>query len=59
VPQDLNEIAFDPQTSGGLLIAVPGREGEPLVHELLSEGIQAAAVIGEVVPHTEAWVEIV
>jgi hypothetical protein len=59
VPQDLNEVAFDPQTSGGLLMAVAAREAEELVRNLLSEGVLAAAVIGDAVPHAEAWVELV
>ena len=59
VPQDLNEVAFDPQTSGGLLMAVPEREAAALVRDLLSEGVLAAVVIGEAVPHAEAWVELV
>lgn len=58
VPQDLNEIAFDPQTSGGLLIAVPEREAQALARHLLNEGVLAAALIGEAIPHGEAWVEL-
>jgi len=58
VPQDFNEIAFDPQTSGGLLIAVPEREVQALVRDLLAEGVLAAAVIGEALPRGEAWVEL-
>ena len=59
VPQDVNEVAFDPQTSGGLLIAVPAHEVEGLTRDLLAEGVLAAAVIGEVMPHGEGWVELV
>lgn len=58
VPQDLNEVAFDPQTSGGLLIAVPEREAEALARALLNEGVLVAAVIGESTPHKDAWVEL-
>jgi selenide,water dikinase len=58
VPQDLNEVAFDPQTSGGLLIAVPEREAEALARDLLSAGVLAAALIGEAVPRREMWVEL-
>jgi hypothetical protein len=32
-------VAFDPQTSGGLLIAVPEREAEALARALLNEGV--------------------
>jgi selenide,water dikinase len=58
VPQDLNEVAFDPQTSGGLLIAAPAREAETLVRDLLNEGVPVAAMIGEAVPHAGTWVEL-
>jgi selenide,water dikinase len=59
VSQELNEVAFDPQTSGGLLIAVPEREAQELVRNLLAEGVLAAAVVGEVEPRKELWVELV
>jgi selenide,water dikinase len=59
VPQDRDEVAFDPQTSGGLLIAVPASEAPALTRELLNEGVLAAAVIGEVVAPTGPWVELV
>jgi selenide, water dikinase len=59
IPNDLNEIAFDPQTSGGLLIAVPERESATLTRALLDEGVLVAAVIGESAPHKDAWVELV
>ena len=58
VPQDFNEVAFDPQTSGGLLIAVPEREAQALVRDLLAEGVLVAAVIGEAVPREGRWVEL-
>jgi selenide,water dikinase len=43
------DILFDPQTSGGLLMAVPVPEAEPLVKRMRREGIKEAAIIGEVV----------
>jgi selenide,water dikinase len=49
VSQDVNEVAFDPQTSGGLLIAVPAHEASALSRELLNEGVLAAAVVGEII----------
>jgi selenide,water dikinase len=58
VPQDVNEVAFDPQTSGGLLIAVPAHEVERLTRDLLAEGVLTAAVIGEVVSYGARWVEL-
>ena len=59
VSQDLNEVAFDPQTSGGLLIAVSAHEAPALTRELLDEGTLAAAVIGDIVSPTGTWVELV
>jgi selenide,water dikinase len=41
------EIVFDPQTSGGLLIAVPAEKAAALLEKLHGAGITAAAVIGE------------
>lgn len=56
---ELAELAFDPQTSGGLLMAVPESEARVCMQALENVGISAAAVVGEVVPHTEHWVEVV
>jgi selenide,water dikinase len=49
VPQYLADILFDPQTSGGLLIAVPEAKAADLLKRLKKEGVMEAAVIGEVV----------
>ena len=40
---------FDPQTSGGLLISVPGEHADRLLRALEEQGTPAAAVVGEVV----------
>jgi selenide,water dikinase len=42
----LIEIGFDPQTSGGLLIAVPQEDAPRLVVELHAGGVSAATVVG-------------
>jgi len=42
------ELLFDPQTSGGLLLATPPIQVEPLLQALLDSG-HTAALIGEVV----------
>ncbi len=41
-------ILCDPQTSGGLLIAVPPEKADALVLALIQAGVPAAAVIGEI-----------
>jgi len=48
VPEPERIILFDPQTSGGLLIALPRAEGEKLLRNLPEKGIGEAAMVGEV-----------
>jgi len=55
----LAELIFDPQTSGGLLIAVPPDRGNRLIAELQAADAAAAAVVGRIEPRTgDAWVVI-
>jgi selenide, water dikinase len=56
VPTDLTEVAFDPQTSGGLLIALAAADAPRLVDELRTRGVEAAKVIGDVRPLTDTAV---
>lgn len=46
---DLNEILYDPQTSGGLLIAVPSENADRLANELKSRKV-SHWVVGDVIP---------
>jgi selenide, water dikinase len=56
VPADLVEVAFDPQTSGGLLVAVSGVDADRALAALAAAGVPAAR-IGRVAPRTDgAWV---
>jgi len=48
VPQYLQDILYDPQTSGGLLIAVPHERAWMLLEKLQEKGVADAAIIGEV-----------
>jgi selenide,water dikinase len=52
VPEPLRVTCFDPQTSGGLLIAVAPENTERLLQELEREGVPVRAVIGKVVAGT-------
>jgi selenide,water dikinase len=45
----LQELIFDPQTSGGLLIAVAANRAAALVSDLHANGDTRAAVIGRIV----------
>jgi len=45
----VRDIFFDPQTSGGLLMAVDKKETDALLTDLMKNGVDSAAVIGNVV----------
>lgn len=49
IPSALLDIFYDPQTSGGLLLALPAEQAAPLIKKLHAQGVPHAAVIGEVV----------
>ena len=53
------ELLFDPQTSGGLLLALPKDEADALVDALRQAGIEAASRIGEVVEGTPNSLRVV
>ena len=55
----LIEVAFDPQTSGGLLIAVANRHASQLLEELKSAGVDAATQVGYATSLQKAWIRLV
>src|SRR5205823_9752214 len=58
VSADLVEVAFDPQTSGGLLIVLPKKDAPRLVKALHAARIHAAAVVGTAVRRRSTSVEL-
>jgi selenide,water dikinase len=54
----LMDILFDPQTSGGLLIAAEPEGANRLVEWLQRDGCEQAAVIGEFVPEPRGKIVI-
>ena len=58
VPDALREAAYDPQTSGGLLIALPADQAERLLDDLRAQGLANARRIGRVSTRREHWVEL-
>jgi selenide,water dikinase len=57
--EGLVEVAFDPQTSGGLLIAVARRHGAKLLEELHAGGVKSAAQVGYATSLQKPWVRLV
>lgn len=45
---DEEELLFDPQTSGGLLLSLPDSQADELIRSLKASGVEAAARIGRV-----------
>lgn len=58
VADEVAEIVFDPQTSGGLLITLPENEATALLAELHREGCTEASIIGRVAPRGEFAIEV-
>lgn len=50
--QSQEELLYDPQTSGGLLLSLPRDQAKKLVHDLHSAGLNIAVEIGEIVEGT-------
>lgn len=48
LPGPDEELLYDPQTSGGLLLTLPGEQAGDLLASLREKGVTAAAIIGEV-----------
>ena len=48
VPEDLETILYDPQTSGGLLMCVEAGRADAVLAQLRARGVASAAIIGRV-----------
>ncbi len=59
VGPEMAELLFDPQTSGGLLIALPEAQALPLLSELQAGGNEVAAIVGRVVAQGKFAIELV
>jgi selenide,water dikinase len=55
----IQDVLFDPQTSGGLLISVSGNSAKALLQALTEKGIQEAAIIGKVVSGPKQKIEVI
>jgi selenide,water dikinase len=58
VPKYLQDILYDPQTSGGLLMAVPKAKAPRLLKKLLAAGVAEAAIVGEVLKEPKGRIRV-
>jgi selenide,water dikinase len=58
IPDEMKTLLFDPQTAGGLLIAVADEQANKLRNALVAAGVSAVE-IGEVMPETKPLISIV
>lgn len=54
----LQDVLFDPQTSGGLLICVAPEKAQDLLKALKKKGVQDAAMVGEVIIEPKERIEV-
>jgi selenide,water dikinase len=59
IDEDTMAVLYDPQTSGGLLIAIAPEKSDTMIAELKAAGITQAAVIGEMVEGTPSRIKVV
>ncbi len=53
------ELLFDPQTSGGLLLSLPEFQSHELINQLKKQGIDNVVKIGEVIASNKPFVHII
>ena len=49
ISREEEELLFDPQTSGGLLLSIPESQAKQFMNELRTAGVKTAVKIGEVI----------
>lgn len=55
----LQDIFFDPQTSGGLLVSITPETAEKILSDFQTEGLDTPyAVVGRVLPKEDVWVRL-
>lgn len=59
IPQEIRDIMYDPQTSGGLLISVPEERSELLMEELRKRNKLDFNIIGKVKPKGNYSIEVI
>ncbi len=58
VEEYMEDILYDPQTSGGLLVAVKPEQAEDLCADMLKNGSLVAVVVGEVIEKKDNYIYV-
>ncbi len=58
LPDDAEFLLFDPQTSGGLLMSVPGEKTERLLESLTAAGVETFARIGDIIEDADNKIRV-
>ncbi len=58
VTEEMASVLYDPQTSGGLLIAVPAAKADALLALLAERGVARASVIGRITEKSEGRIVV-
>jgi len=58
VPVNLQDLLFDPQTSGGLLVCLPPEQADAMLQEMKAAGVAKASRIGKVVKKGKGQIHV-
>jgi selenide,water dikinase len=58
VPRYMEDVFYDPQTSGGLLISVAESDAGSLLERMRANGVEDAAIIGDVVANPKGRITV-
>ncbi len=59
ISREEEELLFDPQTSGGLLLSIPESQAKQFMNELRTAGVETAVKIGEVIPSPNPRITVI
>lgn len=59
IKQEIQDILFDPQTSGGLLFSVSAEQAEDLLHTLQEKNQTPCQIVGRVLPRGERFLQVI
>lgn len=58
VSDAIKAVCFDPQTSGGLLMAIPSARADAALRDLRAAGVEAAVMVGRITEKSEGRIHV-